>query len=398
LAVKAFLAELEGRKLRPDEVPGEVDDELTIATIDALRRDDPSGLDDDDAGELDPRTLIELGFDIVPLLTSGLDWCVMAAELNARDCALHEAELALQHASVRGSALEPLLLEALGGPDEFREFQVAHGISLAMTGYQCGEARAWDAELALALYEEGLDQSLARVGEPTHAGSWWRVAVDAPPAKRRKLLKSTNQPRELLELFEVTWADSTQMLRWLVEGSDRLQAWSELGSALDASRPSFCATQSFVGVDLAKAAMVFEQLDFPRPFVEEVLTALVDGSLDDLAVEMEAKLPPGCFGRRFCDWPKLGARALVGGAFKFVTALLRPRDTRVVTDQDIADETRTLLRELGQGAAAAAFRREFNPRRRDRGSEEAFEDDGSAASIGGRRLAVKLRECSVLAK
>jgi hypothetical protein len=304
LAVKAFLAELEGRKLRPEEVPGEMDDGRTVAMMDGLRRDDPSELR---PRRLDPRTLLELGFDIVPLLTSGLNWWVLAVELNARDCALLEAELALQHATVRGSALEPLLLEAVGGPDEFRTFQMAHGTSLAMTFHRREEARTWDAELALALYDEGLEQSLARVGEPTHAGSWWTFAVDAPPAKRRKFLKSMQQRPEcpaLLELFEVAWADPTQVMRWLVDGSDRLQAWNEFGSALDENN-SFCfGTQSFVGVDLAKAAKVFEQLGFPRPFVEGVLRALVDGGLDDLAVEVEAKLPPGCFEPGLGDWPK----------------------------------------------------------------------------------------------
>jgi hypothetical protein len=222
--------------------------------------------------------------------------------------------------------------------------------------------------------------------------------MEAPPVKRRKLLKSTKQPPELRELFEVAWADPTQIMRWLVEGSDRLQAWSELGSALDASDPSFCVPQSFAGVDLAKAAKVFEQLDFPRPLVAEVLTALVDEGIDDLAVEVEAKLPPGCFGSEYCAWPQLGARALIGGAFNFVTALLRPRDARVVTDQDIAEATGARLRELGQGAAAAAFGREFHSAITNRGSEEAFEGDGSEEAIEGRRLATKLRECGVLAK
>jgi hypothetical protein len=100
-------------------------------------------------------------------------------------------------------------------------------------------------------------------------------------------------------LFEVAWADPTQVMRWLVEGSDRLLAWSELGSALEASSHK-SLTQSFVGIDLAKAAKVFEQLDFPRPFVEEVLGALVDGGFDELAAEVVAKLPPRCLGSSYC--------------------------------------------------------------------------------------------------
>jgi hypothetical protein len=282
-----------------------------------------------------------------------------------------------------------LLLEAVGGPSEFREFQVTHGTSLAMTGEREEEDRAWDAELALAFYEEGWEHPLARVGEPTHAGSWWTFAIDAPPAKRRKLMKSTKQPPELLELFEVAWADPTQVMRWLVAGSDRVQAWSELGSALDASSPFCFGAQLFVGVDLAKAAKVFERLDFPRPFVEGVLKALTDGGLDDLATEVEAKLPPGCFWPGFCDWARLGARALVGGAFKFVTALLRPRGARAVSGRDIATETCALLRELGRDAAAAAFGRALNTTPSDDRSEDAYE---------GRRLAMKLRGCSAVAK
>jgi hypothetical protein len=405
LAVKAFLAELEGRKLRPEEVPGRVDDERTIAIIDALRRDDPSGLGHI-WGRLDPRTLVELGFDIVPLLTTGLDWLAFAVELNARDCALPVAEAALRHASVRGSALEPLLLKAVGGPDGFREFQVAHGTSLAMTESRHGEARGWDAELALALYEDGFEQSLARVCEPTHAESWWRFALDAPPAKRRKLLKSTKQRRELLEVFEVAWADPTGVMRWLVEGSDRLQAWSELGSALNASN-RLCWSQAFLGVDLVKAARVFEQLDYPTSLVAGVLEALVDDGLDDLAVEVEAKLPPGCFRCLCCDWSKLGARALVEGALKLVTALLRPRGYRRVTDQTIVVATGAHLRELGRNAAAAAFGLEFGLMLADDGNgrwpqedanEEAFEDGESEETIEGRLFAMKLRECCVLAK
>jgi hypothetical protein len=348
-----------------------------------------------------------LGFDIVPLLASDLDWWALAVELNVRVCALREAELALRHASVRGAALEPLLLEAVDGLDEFQTFQVAHGTSLAMTAYRSGETSVRDAELTLALYKEGLESSLALVGEPTHAGSWWTFTLNAPPAKRRKLLKSTKQPPELLELFEVAWTNPTQVMRWLVDNSDRLQAWSELGSALDASGSSFLGTQSFVGVDLVKAAKVFEQLDFPIPFVEEVLKALVDGGLDDLAVDLEAKLPQGCVIRLYRDWERLGARALVGGAFRFVTALLRPRRPRVVSVRGITTQTRARLIGLGRDAAAAAFGREFSSTLLDDGSEEALEDDGndeateedgSAEAIEGRGLAMKLLECSVLAK
>jgi hypothetical protein len=40
-------------------------------------------------GRLDPRTLVELGFDIVPLLPSGLHWSVLALEMEAGQCALH---------------------------------------------------------------------------------------------------------------------------------------------------------------------------------------------------------------------------------------------------------------------------------------------------------------------
>jgi hypothetical protein len=329
----------------------------------------------------------------------------MAVELNARDCALLKAEDALCHASASGAALESLLLEAVGGPDEFRNVQLAHGTSLAMTGRPGDESSAWDAELALALYDEGLEQALARVGEPTHAGNWWTFAMDAPPAKRRKLLKSTKQALELRELFEIEWADPTQVMKWLVEGSDRSLAWNELGSALDA-RSEKSWTQSFIGVDLAKAARVFEQLDFPRAFVAEVLNALIDGGLEDLAVEVEAKLPPWCSMPWSCDWSKLGVRALFGGAFKFLTALLRPRDTRDAEDRYIAFETHALLRELGRDATAAAFVREFSPTLADDGSEdwlqeedaseEAF-DDESEEAMKGRLLAVKLRECSLLA-
>jgi hypothetical protein len=246
-------------------------------------------------------------------------------------------------------------------------------------------------------------------------------------------VKSRKQPRDLLELFEVAWTDPTHLMSWRVASSDRLLAWSDLGSALDA-RSEKSSPQSFIRVDLAKAASVFEQLDFPRAFIAEVLKALIDDGLDDLAVEVEAKLPPGCAGPWFCDWSRLGARALVGGAFKFLTALLRPRGTRDVHVRYIATETRALLRELGRDATAAAFKREFSPTLADDGSEdwleedaseeafeedgseeafeydgseaafehdgseEAFEDDGSEEAMKGRLLAVKLRECILFAE
>jgi hypothetical protein len=61
-----------------------------------------------------------LRIDIVPLLTSGLDWRIVAVELNARDCVLLGASLALQRAWANDAALEALPLEAVGGADEFR--------------------------------------------------------------------------------------------------------------------------------------------------------------------------------------------------------------------------------------------------------------------------------------
>jgi hypothetical protein len=129
-----------------------------------------------------------------------------------------------------------------------------------------------------------------------------------------------------------------------------------------------------------------------------VLRALVDGGLDDLAAEVEAKLPPGCFGSEYCAWPKLGARALIGGAFRFVTALLRPHGDRVVNDWDIAAETKARLRGLGQDITAAVFEREFNlPLGYDEREEPNEDYDGEDVNEGWR-LAMKLRECSVLAE
>jgi hypothetical protein len=245
------------------------------------------------------------------------------------------------------------------------------------------------------------------------------------------LLKSTKEPREVLECFEVALADPTQVMRWLVKVSDRLQAWNELGSALDADGNSFRGTQSLIGVDLAKAAKVLEQLEFPGRFGEEVLKALFDGGLDDLAASLVAKLPLWYLDPWVCDWSKMGARALVGGAFKFVTALLRPRGRRVICVLRIAGETEALLRDLGRDATAAAFNTDFgsmlaglagkggvgedgrgeaikdDARKEEEGSEEAFEqvgggevleDDGSEEVTEGRRLVVKLRECCFLQK
>jgi hypothetical protein len=55
-----------------------------------------------------------------------------------------------------------------------------------------------------------------------------------------------------------------------------------LGSTLDPSS-EFSWTPSCVGVGLSKAATVFEQLDFLRPFVADVPKALLGCGLDDLA-------------------------------------------------------------------------------------------------------------------
>jgi hypothetical protein len=335
-----------------------------------------------------------LGIDIVPLLPDRFNWCALAVELNARDCALRGGWDALAHATVTGAALEPLLLEASGGPHGFREFQVAHGTSLAMTRYRRREAEAWDAELALALYEEGLAQSLAKVGEPTHAGSWWGFAMSAPPAKRRKLLKSTKQAQELRELLEVTLRDGTLVLKWIVDNSDRALPWPELGSALDwRHHERLLPSQLLDGVDLAKAAKVFEQLDFPRSLVEQVMKALVDAGLDDLATAVEAKLPPGCVWVCWSKWHDLGVGALLSGAFRFLTLVLhsdRVKGRRVASEpgarlQNVAVETGARLRKVGRDAAAAAFEAEFNSTESDDGSEEACE---------GRRLAAKLQECA----
>jgi hypothetical protein len=145
--------------------------------------------------------------------------------------------------------------------------------------------------------------------------------------------------------------------------------------------------QSFDGVDLVKAAKVFKQLDFPKPFVEDVLEALLDAGLDDLATEVEAKLPPGCVRMWRCKWSKLGARALLSGAFRFLVKLLRPRGDRVVPEREIADETGARLRELGRDADAAAFEAEYKSVHISVGSGDPNEE-----GCGGHLLAMKLRE------
>jgi hypothetical protein len=94
----------------------------------------------------------------------------------------------------------------------------------------------------------------------------------------------------------------------------------------------------------------------------------------------------------------LGARALVGGAFKFVTALLRPHSGRVATLRSIAEATGARLLELGRDAAAAAFAAAFRSTLADRESEGASADDRSEEANEGRLLAMKLRECSIFVK
>jgi hypothetical protein len=108
---------------------------------------------------------------------------------------------------------------------------------------------------------------------------------------------------------------------------------------------------------------------------------------------VDAKLPPGCLELRYCDWSELGARALLGRAFKFVTALLRRR-VRGTTDQSIADATGARLRELGRDAVAATFSSALA----DNGNDGAIEGDGNEEALEGRLLALKLRECSLSAE
>jgi hypothetical protein len=82
------------------------------------------------------------------------------------------------------------------------------------------------------LYEDGEHQTPMRVGEPTDARTFCEEAMDAAPAERRRLLKSTSQTEGLVELIQRVKKDPQRVLQWLVENSERTLSWRELGFAL----------------------------------------------------------------------------------------------------------------------------------------------------------------------
>jgi hypothetical protein len=80
LRLVAFAVEVEGRSLRPEEVPGEPGDAFTLSMVEALRRDDVKAVLECRSRlsgvqrfrGLSVRTLVDLGIDIAPKLTGRL--------------------------------------------------------------------------------------------------------------------------------------------------------------------------------------------------------------------------------------------------------------------------------------------------------------------------------------
>jgi hypothetical protein len=109
LRFAVFIAGMEGRALRAEDVPGTVDDSATLSAVDALRRDDPPLLEESlgTTGGLSTRTLFELGFDVVSLAVPraySLDTAIgaLAVESKARRCAHAYADSAYLCALVKG--------------------------------------------------------------------------------------------------------------------------------------------------------------------------------------------------------------------------------------------------------------------------------------------------------
>jgi hypothetical protein len=334
----ALVAELEGRSLRAEEVPGGAGDEFMISVVEALRRDDPTALGD---RELSARTLFDLGIDIASKLTGQLRLGALAVELRARRCTMALGNQVwggpLYHVLANGP--EELVAElverhefavqCLGGDDPAKErvrwggddlrgrleFKATHGVPRLLSSCRGSEDRSWDAALALALYEEGEHQTLMRVGEPTNGCAFLAGVQRAAPAERRRLLKSTRQPEGLIELIQRVREAPHDILQWLLDNSDRALPWRELGSVL----PDQEFVEQSPVADLAKAESVLALLDYPECVLDMVVIEAIRAGCDACAAGLVAKCPPF----RCKDWTSHGVAALLGAGEDALTAILR---------------------------------------------------------------------------
>jgi hypothetical protein len=170
LRLAGFIAGVEDRPLRAEDLPGAVDDSATLAVVDALRRDDPQLLG---RPELSARTLFDLGFDVLALPVQP------EVDLGAAIGALAVQAKAWRCAHARENAASAYLYAVLQGPGgvadqlagivpqlaELVEYHRTRGTCFWLTPWF--SQRSCDALLALAHDEEGVEDWLT--GHSAHS-------------------------------------------------------------------------------------------------------------------------------------------------------------------------------------------------------------------------------------
>jgi hypothetical protein len=328
--VRAFLRELQGRPLLPEDVPGRPDEAETLATVRDVQSDHGDGDPRERAG-LDLRTLMSLGFDVVPLLTSGLYQyhhnvaifaTTLAVALGKREYARVDPETALVHALALGD--DVFVAELLEYVDadraEFVVFQKAHGLATTMTWRPDGRG-SWDAQYALACDEESRTHRFLRVGTPIDVATFARLVLCSPPGLRRELLKSQRQPEEVREVLAMAIVKREAVWQWLVEHRECPLRWDKVSEAV---RTLSLGLQSLDDYDLNVAVDVLRLLGNPAHVAYAVICSLLRAGLNVRAAELVPVLvtPAKCSGR-FYKWTDLMVRALIHDGDETLTAIQR---------------------------------------------------------------------------
>jgi hypothetical protein len=347
-----------------------------------------------------------LGIDIAPRLKGKLSHEALAVELSARKCALASSGVyecsGLNYALANGADGQFLaeLIEchefvvardAMGDLERI-EFMQAHGVSPLLSRYLDSAGPTWDAALPLVLYEEGMRQTLIRVGEPASSRAFFALVRSAAPAERRRLLKSRRQTEELCELLECIQREPQGVLQWLVNNSNRGLPWPELGAALHGreirdrwEQGGRFSVREIVDqvpiVDVGRAETVVELLGFPECVLDMVVLALLDAGCDARAAVLIAKYPRD--SRR--NWVKMAVPALLGPGEEALKQLSRRFNCPWEVGSIVSLSAKALT-EAGHGGVAAVFASEFRSSRSPQQPEVV-----EAAEAEGRRLAAKLR-------